>query len=120
MTGEGSIVRAAMRSSLVFVVHLAAGAAACSTYHVSSARMGAVYTSKGQACDVRFENLSFLEARSKYEHIGMITLTGAGDEFTDAEKHDVVREVCKMGGDVATLNVSTQGNYQFMVWRRSQ
>lgn len=92
--------------------------AACSAYHVTSSRMGAVYPSKGDACTVQFENLTFQEGSSKYENIGLITLTGTGsDEFTDAMKSDVQKSACKMGGDSVSLNASMPGMFQFMVWR---
>ena len=38
-------------------------------YHVTPTRVGALYPSKGEACGVRFENLDFLEASSKYENL---------------------------------------------------
>ena len=92
--------------------------AACSPYHVTSARMGAVYPSKGEACTVQFENLTFQEGSSKYESIGLVSLTGSGsDEFTDTMKADVQKAACKMGGDAVSLNASVSGMFQFMVWR---
>src|ERR1700688_4820701 len=76
-------------------------------YTVTPTRVGALYASKAEACAARFENLTFLEASSKYENLGMISLTGASsDEFTDPMKHDVERAACKMGGDVVSLNAS--------------
>jgi hypothetical protein len=109
-----------MRPSHVLLV---ASVAACAGgggfgYHVMPMRMGALYTSKGDTCAIRFENLSFLEASSKYEQLGMVTLTGTGGtDFTDPMKHDVEREACKMGADVVSLNGSTPGMIQFLVWR---
>ena len=92
--------------------------AGCSPYHVTSARMGAVYPTKGETCTVQFENLTFQEGSSKYESIGLVSLTGAGsDEFTDAMKADVQKAACKMGGDAVSLNASAPGMFQFMVWR---
>jgi hypothetical protein len=93
--------------------------AGCSPYHVTSARMGAVYPSKGDACTVQFENVTFQEGSSKYESIGLVSLTGtgSGDEFTDAMKADVQKAACKMGGDAVSLNASAPGMFQFMVWR---
>lgn len=80
--------------------------------------MGAVYPSKGDGCTVQFENLTFQEGSSRYESIGLISLTGSGsDEFTDAMKADVQKAACKMGGDAVSLNASVQGMFQFMVWR---
>ncbi|HEX8796218.1 MAG TPA: hypothetical protein VF765_34950 [Polyangiaceae bacterium] len=91
---------------------------ACSPYRVTSARMGAVYPSKGDACTVQFENVTFQEGSSKYESIGLVSLTGSGsDEFTDAMKADVQKAACKMGGDAVSLNASVPGMFQFMVWR---
>lgn len=90
----------------------------CSPYHVTSARMGAVYPSKGKACTVQFENLTFQEGSSKYESIGLVSLTGSGsDEFTDTMRADVQKAACKMGGDAVSLNASVPGMFQFMVWR---
>jgi hypothetical protein len=87
-------------------------------YTLTPTRVGALYPSKGEACAARFENLNFLEASSKYENLGMISLTGASsDEFTDPMKHDVQRAACKMGGDVVSLNASGPSFFQFIVWR---
>jgi hypothetical protein len=87
-------------------------------YRVSQMRMGAVYPPKADACGVRFENLSFQEGSSKYESLGLVSLTGTGsDELTDAMKHDVERAACKLGGDAVSLNASAPGMIQFMVWR---
>ncbi len=80
--------------------------------------MGAVYQSKGEACTVQFENVTFQEGSSKYESIGLVSLTGTGsDEFTDAMKTDVQKAACRMGGDAVSLNASVPGMFQFMVWR---
>jgi hypothetical protein len=115
-----------MRTSLVraaVVVGTALGAACAAGpgslgYHVSPARVGALYPSKGEACGIRFENLNFGEASSKYENLGMVTLTGTGGtDFSDAMKKDVEREACKMGGDAVSLNASVPGMFQFLVWR---
>jgi hypothetical protein len=86
-------------------------------YRVTPMRMGALYTSKGDACGIRFENLTFMEASAKYQSLGMVTLTGAGSDFSDAMKRDVEREACKMGGDVVSMNTSAPGVFQFLVWR---
>jgi hypothetical protein len=87
-------------------------------YRVSPARVGAVYPSKGEACDIRFENLTFLEGASKYEQLGLVSVTGTGsDELTDPMKHDVQVAACKMGGDAVSLNASAPGMIQFLVWR---
>jgi hypothetical protein len=87
-------------------------------YQVTPMRVGALYPSKGDHCGIRFENLNFQEASSKYEHLGMVSLTGTGsDEFTDAMKSDVERSACHMGGDAVSLNGSANGFFQFMVWR---
>ncbi|HEY5239888.1 MAG TPA: hypothetical protein VIJ22_00420 [Polyangiaceae bacterium] len=111
-----------MRSLLALAL-LAVSTASCAGgalggYTVTPTRVGALYPSKGEACGVRFENLTFLEASSKYENLGMISLTGASsDEFTDPMKHDVERAACKMGGDVVSLNTSGPSFFQFIVWR---
>jgi hypothetical protein len=94
------------------------GGAMPGSYQVTPVRIGALYPSKGDRCGIRFENLNFQEASSKYENLGMVSLTGTGsDEFTDAMKADVERSACHMGGDVVSVNASTNGFFQFMVWR---
>lgn len=88
------------------------------SYQVTPARIGALYPSKGDKCAIRFENLNFQEASAKYEQLGLVTLTGTGsDEFTDPMKADVEKSACHMGGDAVSLNASTNGMFQFMVWR---
>jgi hypothetical protein len=88
------------------------------SYRVTPTRVGALYPSKGDTCGVRFENLTFQEAGSKYENLGMVSLTGtSSDEFTGAMKADVERAACHMGGDVVSLNASGNGFFQFLVWR---
>jgi hypothetical protein len=111
-----------MRSLLALLAALTtaacAGGGLGGGYTLTPTRIGALYPSKGEACAARFENLTFLEASSKYENLGMISLTGASsDEFTDAMKHDVERATCKMGGDVVSLNASGPSFFQFIVWR---
>jgi hypothetical protein len=113
-----------MRFASVFLVSAAsvASLAACGGggfgYNVTPVRVGALYPSKGEACSIRFENLNFLEASSKYQQLGMVTLTGTGGtDFTDSMKHDVEREACKMGGDAVSLNASVPNSFQFLVWR---
>jgi hypothetical protein len=81
-------------------------------------RAGALYTSKGDACGIRFENVSFQEGSSKYEQLGLVTLSGTtGDDFTDAMKKDVEKAACHMGGDAVSVNGSAPGMFQFLVWR---
>jgi len=90
----------------------------CASYRVTPIRMGALYTSKGDACGVKFENVNFQEGTSKYENLGMVTLTGAsGEDFTDPMKADVGKAACHMGGDAVSLNGSGPGFFQFIVWR---
>jgi hypothetical protein len=99
---------------------LLAGGAGCSSfnYSVTPVRMGALYTSKGDHCGIRFDNLTFQEGAAKYENLGLITLQGGrSDEFTDAMKADVEKAACHMGGDAVTINTSGPGFYQFIVWR---
>ena len=94
--------------------------AACSavSYTVTPVRIGALYTSKGDRCGIRFDNLNFQEGMAKYENLGLVTLQGGrSDEFSDAMKADVERAACHMGGDAVTLNTSGPGFYQFIVWR---
>jgi hypothetical protein len=96
----------------------AVAALSCAPYRVDSVRLGAVYQGKGERCGLRFENLNFQEGSSKYQQIGMITVSGSGsDEFTAAMKADVERAACQMGGDAVTLNAGMRGAFQFLVWR---
>ena len=93
-------------------------ATGCAAYRVTPVRSGALYTSKGDRCGIRFENVNFQEGSSKYENLGMVTLSGAsGDDFTDPMKADVEKAACHMGGDAVSLNGSGPGFFQFMVWR---
>ena len=88
------------------------------SYRVMPVRAGALYTSKGDRCGIRFENLNFQEASAKFENLGLISLSGtSSDEFTDPMKADVEKAACHMGGDVVSLNVSAPGMFQFIVWR---
>jgi hypothetical protein len=101
----------------MFVV-LALACGACAAYRVDPVRIGAVYPSKGERCGLRFENVNFQEGSSKFEHIGMITVSGSGsDEFTGAMKADVERAACHMGGDAVSLNAGMRGAFQFLVWK---
>jgi hypothetical protein len=87
-------------------------------YTVTPMRAGALYPTKGDSCGIRFENLTFAEASSKYESLGMVTVTGvSGDQFTDPMKHDVERAACHMGGDAVSLNTSGPSFFNFLVWR---
>lgn len=92
-------------------------AACTSGYRVTPIRSGALYTSRGAGCRVEFQNLNFQEASSKYENLGLVSLTGGGDEFTPEMKRDVEQAACKMGGDHVSLNASAPGVFQFIVWR---
>jgi hypothetical protein len=97
---------------------LVATTAACSAYRVTPVRSGALYTSKGDRCGIRFDNVNFQEGSSKYENLGLVTLTGtSGDDFTDPMKADVEKAACHMGGDAVSLNASVPGMFQFIVWR---
>jgi hypothetical protein len=103
---------------LACAVVLASFAVACSPYRVTPIRSGALYTSKGDRCGIRFENINFQEGISRYEGIGMVTVSGAsGTDFTDAMKADVENAACHMGGDAVSLNASPPGAFQFLVWR---
>ena len=102
-------------AALAVVTLLACGSP---MYRVTPVRSGALYTSKGDRCGVRFENVTFLEGASKYENLGLVTLSGAsGDDFTDPMKADVEKAACHMGGDAVSLNASGPGMFQFIVWR---
>ena len=98
----------------------ASAVAGCSSfnYTVTPIRSGALYTSKGDRCGIRFDNLTFLEGSAKYENLGMVTLSGGrSDEFSDSMKADIEKAACHMGGDAVSLNASGPGFYQFIVWR---
>jgi hypothetical protein len=102
------------------IASLAATLVACSAYSVNTTRIGAVYAPRTEttACPIRFENLTFAEASSKYEGIGMVSVSGAsGTDLTGAMKHDVEMGACHIGGDAVSLNASGPGFFQFMVWR---
>jgi hypothetical protein len=103
---------------IICVVCAVCAACAVSSYRVTPVRSGALYASKGDACGIRFENLNFMEGASKYQQLGLVTLTGtSGDEFTDPMKADVEKAACHMGGDAVSLNASAPGAFQFFVWR---
>jgi hypothetical protein len=102
----------------VALLALVAASAACASYRVTPIRSGALYTSKGDRCGIRFENVNFQEGSSKYENLGLVTLTGtSGDDFTDPMKADVEKAACHMGGDAVSVNASVPGMFQFVVWR---
>jgi hypothetical protein len=105
--------------SVAVALSLVAVAACGSTsYRVTPVRAGALYTSKGDRCGIRFENVNFQEGSSKYENLGLVTLSGtSGDDFTDPMKADVEKAACHMGGDAVSLNGSGPGFFQFIVWR---
>ena len=88
--------------------------------NVTTIRMGGAYLSRGANCSIRFENLDYQEATSKYEQIGIISLTGTS-ELTDVAKKEVEGEACKIGAHVLTLNASvgseTSGMIQFLALR---
>lgn len=103
---------------LLFLLAVVATTACGLAYNVTPIRSGALYTSKGDRCGIRFENVNFQEGTSKYENLGLVTLTGTtGDDFTDAMKADVEKAACHMGGDAVSLNASAPGMFQFIVWR---
>src|SRR5450631_1267502 len=63
--------------SLALVVSLLLPAACSSlSYTVTPVRAGGLYTSKGDRCGIRFDNLNFQEGLAKYENLGMVTLSG--------------------------------------------
>jgi hypothetical protein len=89
-----------------------------SSYRVTPIRSGALYASRGAACAIQFQNLTFQEGSAKYENLGLVSLTGiSDDELTPKMKSDVERAACKMGGDAVSLNASAPGIFQFIVWR---
>ena len=94
-----------------------AGVAGCAPYRVTAMRSGALYPAKPN-CAIRFENLNHQEAWGKYEQLGLITISGHdSDEFSPAMKRDVERSACTMGGESVTMNASSTGLFQFIVWR---
>ena len=104
--------------SVFGLVALGALGGCMSSYRVSPIRSGALYPSKGAACNVQFQNLNFQEGSAKYENLGLVSLTGAStDELTPEMKKDVERAACKMGGDAVSLNAAAPGIFQFIVWR---
>jgi hypothetical protein len=115
----GSVFQMKRRLPCLAALVLVLALPACGpSYHVSAARVGALYPSKGVACKVQFQNLNFQEASTKYENLGLVTLSGAAsDEFTDPMKKDVEQAACKMGGDAVSLNASGPRFFQFIVWR---
>ncbi len=89
-----------------------------SGYRVTPMRTGALYTSKGDVCGIRFENVNFQEGSAKYEQLGLVSLSGTtGDDFTDAMKKDVEKAAGPRGGDAVSVNASAPGVFQFLVWR---
>jgi len=109
--------RSILLAGLASVLALACGAGGLG-YHVTPIRSGALYSSKGDRCGIKFENLNFQEGSAKYENLGLVTLTGTGgDEFTDPMKADVEKAACHMGGDAVSLNAGAPGMFQFIVWR---
>jgi hypothetical protein len=108
--------RPSLRAALPFALLVVSACAM--TYRVTPIRSGALYPSKGDRCGLRFENVNFLEGFANHDNIGLVTLTGvSSDEFTDAMKADVEKAACHMGGDAVSLNGSTPGMFQFIVWR---
>lgn len=90
---------------------------AAQSHRVMTVRTGAVYMAKPAPCEVRFENLSFLEAQAKYEQIGLITVTDMpSSALTEDVKRDVEREACGIGADALTFNAGTGNMLQFLAW----
>ncbi len=85
-------------------------------------RVNGLYESRPDDCEIRFENIPAADAMAKYDHIGMVTITGSGsNDFTPELKERVRQEACKLGGQVVTFNASNDagmvGMSQFMVFR---
>src|SRR5580704_2130716 len=96
-TGYGPASVPPVRLAALVAASLAALACGSMSYRVTPARIGALYTSKGDRCGIRFENVTFQEGSSKYENLGLVTLSGtSGDDFTDPMKADVERAACHM------------------------
>ena len=61
--------------------------AACGGPNISTIRMGALYSPKGDGCHVAFENLDYQHATAAYENIGLITVSNG--ELTDKVREAV-------------------------------
>jgi hypothetical protein len=104
------------RSWVFAVLVFACELVACGP-RVTTIRMGAVYAPKPDGCGVRWENLNHQEALSKYEMIGLITITNMrSSALTEDVRHDVDREACTLGADAVTLNAGVNTNLQFVAW----
>lgn len=102
---------------------------ACSSIHASGQRVGKLYPSQAEGCEVRFENLDFMEASANFEQVGMVTLSGTSDQpqaWEGETKEKLWPEVCKLGGNIVTPNAMAGGQstmgmgtgmIQFSVWR---
>ena len=89
-----------------------------------------MYPTQGSTCNLRFENLTFQEAYEKYEHIGLVTLTGTGEDqpqgWEGDTKAQLTPKACEIGGTVVTVNATFGGSnagfgmgtgmLQFAVW----
>ena len=97
--------------------------AACGGPNISTIRMGALYSPKGDGCHVAFENLDYQHATAAYENIGLITVSNG--ELTDKVREAVRKKACSLGADALSLNASVDtgsrlvgGMTQFMVLRK--
>lgn len=101
------------------------------TLNVSAMRTGKIYAALPATCPVTFKNLSFQEARGKYEQIGLVSLTGAKESqpqtWTGKTKEMLQPKVCQMGGHIVTFNASGGSGtvmgmgtniIQYIVWRK--
>lgn len=116
-----------LRFSLLAVVALTSSA--CSSLHASGQRVGKLYPSQPEGCEVRFENLDFQEANATLEQVGLVTLSGASDQpqaWEGETQEKLWPKVCEMGGTIVTPNaMAGSGTYmgmgtgmiQFSVWR---
>lgn len=102
----------------------------CVSLHTSSQRVGRMVPSAPAGCDVRFENLTFLEAFARHEQVGQVTITGAKTDFPmgwEGKTRDLLwPKVCEMGGTIVVSNAMQGGEnlvggfgtriIQFSVW----
>lgn len=117
-------------SCLVVLGATLATGCASSNLMAMSQRSGKIYPNLAGGCPVRFENLSYLEAFTRFEQVGLVTLSGATTQpqaWEGETKEKLWPKVCEIGGTIVTMNAATNPGYtvngqgmgviQFMVWR---
>lgn len=118
-----------MKWHRLFIVSGAILASACSNVHATGQRTGKIYPRLSDGCPVRFENMSYDEARAAFEQVGLVTLSGTSEQPQSWEgetKDKLWPKVCELGGTVVTPNGAAGGEsimgmgtglIQFAVWR---